>query len=232
MSEKADTVEELLASYEQALNLANKMLKKGIFSTAEANKAKRTAKVSKDAGIAALYKAAKNGRAKAPATGECNATEEADDDTLLASQSKVARKISWPCSDERGCSIAETYTTFSQGKEAVKAALQKSTLYKDIKDNRAALSERSAKHVGGAGVPARGKLDWEFVCDTFIDQKLCDTFMIHARYMRYTHDTSHDIYVHDTRAIHARYTRYTRDILDTCLLLECTCLAPHPDTHA
>ena len=124
------------------------------------------------------------------------------------------------------CSIAEKDTTFSQGKEAIKTALQKNTLYKDIKDNRAALSERSAKHVGGAGVQARGKLDWELVSPDD-DQQLCDTRMIHARYMRYTHDTSHDIYVRDTRTIHARYMRYTRDMLDTSSLLECTCLAPH-----
>lgn len=94
MSEKEDTVEEILASYEQALNLANKMLKKGIFSSAEANKAKRTAKLSKDAGIAALFKAATSGKGKAPASEDGHASEEADGDTTLASQSRAAKKTS------------------------------------------------------------------------------------------------------------------------------------------
>ena len=57
---------------------------------------------------------------------------------------------------------AQTYTTWKEGIDAVKAAFQDSTLYQSVSDCMAAATERCKKHPGGAGVPARGQLDWEF----------------------------------------------------------------------
>ena len=76
--------------------------------------------------------------------------------------SETPVKNAWPCANAADVAVAQHFSTFQLGREAIMQAIEDSTLFSDLENISTHLVERCKGKKGGSGVPKRGVLDWEF----------------------------------------------------------------------
>ena len=78
-----------------------------------------------------------------------------EDDEEDASSTKKAL----PCSDANACVVAQTYTSFEEGKASIRKAFDEDTLFPTLGKSKDIMTHRSKPSGYGSG--GRGYLDWE-----------------------------------------------------------------------